>query len=606
MTEKISRRDLLKATAAASAASLIPAGVIAAEERPGIATGGPDVSAGAENAAHTAADPRIQPLNCNSGVYIPPRGRSFFKFGFDFPEPSVPFADLLFSFRVYTFENTYALDPSLMRIADQPDGMEIRCSGFTWAGDQEKAPGRLLARLRKNGNFVEWDVSARMDKPIKSIATILRWVPRGPMSVACGNFTDPRDNEISISHPYLRGGMTTPLVVIKKDEQNFFFLSSLSTQVRGTRFYFEPGDQGYRTELGYEQAGWEQSNSIQTPAWRVGTAKSYEEAARPHFEHLEQAFKIGDWKTRTDVPQWMREVALVVSIHGAHWCGYVYNDFAKMQRTLEWVATQIPGNRVLVFLPAWDGRYYWNYPIFKVAPRLGGEAAFRTLIDKGHSLGFHMMPMYGANAANRKLPVFPNFANATTRKIDGDAFDLNWGVDMDNDRSADGWGSFMNLGVDSWRNWMYGRISDMIERFKVDAYFLDIVGGWMNNLGGDMYEGTARLVGDLRAKYPHVLAVGEMHYDALMSCIPLYQVPSAPAYPAGFWKYCSSFLHLSHPAPGRGSTGVHEDGFGRFSPELPRDGRTIPTITVVDDTFDKYRDAMATYIAASKAQAGIA
>src|SRR6185437_1435237 len=200
MTEKISRRDLLKATAAAGAASLIPAELQA---------GVPAVAG--EPGAQPAPDSRIQALNCNSGVYIPPRGRSYFKFGFDFPEPSVPFADLLVSFRVYTFENTYALDPARMEITDQgggSGGMEIRCSGFTWAGDQEKAPGTLHARLRKNGNFVEWDVSAQMDKPIKSIATILRWVPRGPMSVACGNFMDHGQNEVSLSHPYLRGGMT--------------------------------------------------------------------------------------------------------------------------------------------------------------------------------------------------------------------------------------------------------------------------------------------------------------------------------------------------------------------------------------------------------------
>jgi hypothetical protein len=61
--------------------------------------------------------------------------------------------------------------------------------------DQEKAPGHLEARARRNGSFVEWGASAEMDVPIKSIATILRRVPRGKLSAGGGAFFDPKDDE---------------------------------------------------------------------------------------------------------------------------------------------------------------------------------------------------------------------------------------------------------------------------------------------------------------------------------------------------------------------------------------------------------------------------
>jgi hypothetical protein len=41
--------------------------------------------------------------------------------------------------------------------------------------------------------------------------------------------------------------------------------------------------------------------------------------------------------------------------------------------------------------------------------------------------------MFGTNTANRELPEFSKFSDATTSQIDGDAFNLNW-VDGDNDR----------------------------------------------------------------------------------------------------------------------------------------------------------------------------
>ncbi|HEY4285183.1 MAG TPA: hypothetical protein VGM62_19130, partial [Chthoniobacterales bacterium] len=538
----------------------------------------------------------ILPLTSSSDVFVPPKHGGFLKFSFDFPEPSVEFDKLLFSFRIFTFENVYAPDRSRMTVTRDNDTLQIRCDGLFWAGGQQTAEGRLEAHVRRNSAFVEWNATASMNVPIKSIATILRRVPRGKISAGGGSFFDPKDDEQLFGYPFgggslfTAGGMDSPIVVIQSSEHEFFFLSALLDKVRASRFYFQPGDNGYRVELIHEREGWARQNSIESPTWRVGRADTSDEAFRPHFEHVKQSFALPSWETRADVPAWFRDVKLVLSIHGMHWTGYIFNDFAKTLKTLEWTATQISPSNVLVFLPAWDGRYYWNYPIYKPDPRLGGEEGFRTLIEKGHALGFHFMPMFGTNAANRLLPETANVADATTSQIDGDAFNLNW-VDWDNDRHNEGWGPYMNLGVDSWRNWLFERIASTVETYKADAYFLDIAGGWENNTKADMHEGMRQLVAALAKRCPGILGCGEMSYDALLGVLPLYHVFGAAAYPAAFQKYCRAFEHLSLPAPGRGSSGVHESGFGHFDPRSLNLGpRQIPTITVVDDTFEKHRD----------------
>ncbi|HKB46140.1 MAG TPA: hypothetical protein VKC57_00480, partial [Ktedonobacterales bacterium] len=75
-----------------------------------------------------------------------------------------------------------------------------------------------------------------------------------------------------------------------------------------------------------------------------------------------------------------------------------------------------------------------------------------------------------------------------------------------------------------------------------------------------------------------------------------------------FTKYVRAFEHLSHPAPGRGSSGVHESGFNRWNQATfsvrPSPG-PIPTLSVVDDTFTKYRAEMMGVIARAKEMAGI-
>ena len=604
MNERISRRKLLQGAAVAGVGRLVPPAAALLTSAPGGVTAGPPL-------APAPAQDRILPLTSSSEVFIPPRGASFLKFSFDFPEPSVEFEGLRFSFRLYTFENTYALDRERTTVEDRGEGIEIRCSQLVWAGGQERAPGELRARVRKNGSFIEWDATAEMQQPIKSLAAIVRGVPRGKMSAGGGSFFDPKDNEVLLGYPFGGGalftarGMNTPLSVIQQGEQEYFFLSALADRVRANRFYFQPGEKGYRVELVYEREGWQKSNRLESPLWRAAKTSTAEAAFRPHFEHVERAFAIPDWEKRDDVPAWLRQTALVVAPHGMHWTGYIFNDYAKTLRILEWIATQIPADRVLVFLPAWDGRYYWNYPLCQPDPRQGGEEGFRALIQRGQKLGFRFMPMFGTNSANARLEVFPKFADAAMSQIDGDAFNLNW-VDWDNDRHNEGWMPYMNLGVDSWRQWLRDRIAEIIERFHVDAYFLDIAGGWENNTKADTHEGTRRLVAELRQKYPSVPCCGEMHYDALMSFIPLYQVFSESAYPEAFLKYARAFQHLSRPAPGRGSSGVHESGFGHFDPTtFGLSEHQIPTITIVDDTFDQYRDVMAAIIARAKERAGI-
>jgi hypothetical protein len=600
---KISRRDLLK-NAAAGATYFGLGGLRAIPAS--------DSAPGAPTATPAQAADRVIPLTSISEIFIPPRGRGFLKFSFDFSEPSVLFEGLRFSFRVYTFENTYAMDRDQITVAETADGLEIRCTGLVWAGGQEKAKGNLHASLRRLDSYIEWDVSVEMDQPIKSVGAILRDVPRGKMAAGGGSFFDTRDDEILLGYPFSGGalniarGMDSPLAIIQSGDHEFFFLSTRDTKVRANRFYFQPGEKGYRVELIYEAGGWEKSGKFKSPIWRAGRVQSADDAYRNHFEHVEKTFQTPDWETRADVPAWCKKVQLALSVHGAHWTGYIFNDYAKTLKILQWVATQISPENVLVFLAAWDGRYYWNYPIYKADPRMGGEAGLKNLISDGQKLGFHFMPMFGMNSANRRLPMWPQIADAATDAIDGDAFNLNW-VDWDNDRHNEGWDAYMNLGVDSWRKWLGDRISDVITRYHADAYFLDIAGGWENNTKADMHEGARRLVAGLRQKHPWVMACGEMSYDALVSFIPLYQVGGPTGYPQAFSKYSRSFQHLSHPAPGRGSSGVHESGFSRFDPQTLSLSQTqIPTITVVDDTFDKYRDVMAEIIARAKQRGGIA
>ena len=594
----LSRRDLIKAVGAASAGSVLASTTGAAP----LAAAIPTHDARAE----------ILPLASTSEVFVPPRGRGFNKFSFDFPEPSVAFDNLRFGFIVFGRDNAYAMDPHGMEASETTDGMRITCKGFTWAGGQEKHDGTLVAQLKRTTNGVDIDVTATMDQPVKTVTSIVRGVPRGKLSSSGGDFADVRDNEILLGYPFsggdlnLAGGLTTPVAVIQSADDAFFTLSSMDDKVRTKRMYFAPGDSGYKVELIYEGEGWLDQRTLRVPTWRLARTKTPEAAYAPHYEHLRTAYRFPDFDKRPDVPEWLRETALVLTLHGQHYTGYIFNDYARQLEILRWVSTQIPGKRVLAFMSSWDGRYYWDYPNYRVNDRMGGDAGFRTLITEAQKMGFRMMPMFGMNTANKKQPGWARIADAITHKVDGDEVNLNW-VDWDNDRHQEGWLGYMNLGVPSWRAHLQDRIDDMITKYGVDAYFLDIAGGTINDTKADMHAGMRTMVMELHAKHPQVLCCGEMHYDAMLEFIPLYHSGGGPKYAKDYiQRHAKFFSHLSTPAPGRGSSGVHESGFGRFNTEtLQLNASSIPTLQIVDDTFDKHRDTMAEVIKRARERAGI-
>jgi hypothetical protein len=195
MTDDISRRDWLKTVGAVGAGALVPIDALAA-------AGAPLLPPDAVAATPVGAPGDIVELTSTSEIFIPPRGRGFMKFSFDFPEPSVVFGDLRFGFLVFTEENTYGLDRTKLRAEGNDNELRVTCDGFVWAGGQERAPGKLIATLRRNGPAIEWDAVVEMDRPIKTVTSIVRGVPRGQVSFGAGQFTDVRDNELLAGYPF--------------------------------------------------------------------------------------------------------------------------------------------------------------------------------------------------------------------------------------------------------------------------------------------------------------------------------------------------------------------------------------------------------------------
>ena len=214
MTGPFSRRDFVKTV---GASALLPLG--AAE---GVPSTSRAVSAClAPRIAYATGD--IVELYSTSDVFTPARGNSLMRFSFDFPEPAVVFGGHRFSVLVFTDENTYAMDRSLMHASGNDDALELTCTGMVWAGGQEKAPGTITVKFARSGSTITWGITAEMHRPIKTVTTVIRDVPRGKVAFGGGTPQDTRDGDVLGGYTFgagdLHGGQTpqsmgTPVAIV--------------------------------------------------------------------------------------------------------------------------------------------------------------------------------------------------------------------------------------------------------------------------------------------------------------------------------------------------------------------------------------------------------
>ncbi len=486
--------------------------------------------------------------------------------------------------QVITFDNIYGLDGDVATVARQGGRTVISCPRLTWAGGQERCGGSARIEVSRTDDGIETVVSAQHAEKVRCVKLLVRGLPPGDVTGAFWGRSQLGSGGVVLSYPT---PLHTPLVFLSQPNGEHVYFQSLDDRVRAKRFAFYERDGAVVAELIFEELATEMTSSVTTPPWRIGRTGESGAIAEAHRLHVERAYNLQPWESRSDVPDWARQIALVLALHGMHWSGRVFNTYDSMLDALRWTAERIEGRRVLAFLPGWEGRYYWQYGDYRPDLRLCGEDGFRRLADGARELGVKLMPMFGANCVNSGLPGFDRWGRlALMRSASGMEFQGNR-PDWDTSRAHDpGWQAWLNPGAPSWRSRLVGQISGLVERYELPAVFLDTQHVWVNDPQHSVYDGLLALRDELKARFPDLLVAGEGWYDALAAVTAVAQVGAPQQWPEVFSAYSRTFLHLSAGDPGRGSTGVHELGHNPFrrAPEAPY---WWPTLTVVDGTIER-------------------
>ncbi|WP_262064588.1 hypothetical protein [Aequitasia blattaphilus] len=387
-------------------------------------------------------------------------------------------------------------------------------------------------------------------------------------------------------------------MIFKHAENDYFFARSLDTRVREKRFCLLPQENLMVLEMIYEETGKNLSTSISVSPWEFGFCSDDTLIYQRHQQHLQDTYKIPTWESRTDVPKWVREISLIVTIHMEHWTGYTFNTYRTVIEKAHWIAKHINPRNVLLYLPGWDGRYYWNYGEYSPADSMGGRKGFEEMMTQLNNMGFRTMLMVGMNMVSKTCENFEQWGQPSlSMNVSGiPQYTL---VDWDGSRHyLHGFNAMLTIGAPGWQTHLIEEVLSLHRDFAYDAMFFDISAAWTNEQSYDDFEGISSFIKSLKSQLPEdILIAGEGWYDALATLTPLMQCGHTDGllhyhdepYSPMFDTYCRNFGHLCLGDLGRGSTGVHELGYNPIQTVPYRKG-VIPTLAIVENTLEVAED----------------
>ena len=517
--------------------------------------------------------------------------------GYDFKDSYVSFADLNFAVRLSTDNNIYCPNPEKLTI-EKPSKNEIilRSNSLSAAGGQLISNGFIELKISRGINQrISILASASHNTELaKSILVLIKginvkyMVSEQPQAKGEQEFKD----KIGIRVSYPSRSATMPLVFLTTPNEEWYVLSK-DKKIRRKGFacsYDHLSDEPVFF-ISHDSDMRKRSTRIQSPKWVMGKNRNREQIVRERCIDLEKYFDVLPYSRKNDFhTDWIDNLKVVTFLHGVHWTDHVFNTYDQMGEQLEWITETIDGSQVLAFLPAWDGRYYVNYPEHKPDSRMGGSEGLKRLVKKAHQLGVKVVLMFGGpNLSTFDFLKKNNMMEAGLKTPSGQVELQNW-LDWNTDLQKETMGLIMNFGHPKYLDYMINKTAELFDTFGIDGIFLDGTLRWQNSPDYSPYEGLVEYTREIRKRYPEKLLMGEDGYDAIYGHFDLFHTSGGPLGLENYLlRYTRQFYYLAYPAE-NGSAGIHEIGWSNDSPTINNaDPKfTIPSISLFYGDKEKY------------------
>ena len=213
------------------------------------------------------------------------------------------------------------------------------------------------------------------------------------------------------------------------------------------------------------------------------------------------------------------------------------------------------------------------------------------------------MPMFGGNCANAWFPNYKRFGPQSLIVTGTGIINQGNNPDWDLFRNRDtGWQQWLNPGAPAWQNHLAGQIESLLDKYGFDGVFLDTQPNADNDARYSPLEGLRQICARLRARHQGLLIATEASNELSMSFVPVNHTRGG----AGKWpsRYVRRYAYLAEGEPGRGSTGVEEDGTMPYNPEELAEHYDWLTVSFVEDTLQVAPEKVQAVIDQARSYAG--
>ena len=503
--------------------------------------------------------------------------------------------DVILSIEVFSFDNVfYPKHGSLVE-----ENNHFVSHQIVWGGDQLEENAFVDLDIKKENSYI-FHLKAKLNQKIRETKLKFENLPLGNLISTIDGKRQTKEYGEILSYPEGWRELATPLLIFKIDEHKYLYFRSEDEQVRQKRFFIKKTSQNAMSvELLYEENGKDMGEFVDVPIWEYGYASTKEEIFQKHLKFLEKAYHYVKYEDRKDVPNWFKDVSLIVICHMEHWTGHIFHTYEEALNDFRKLAQYIDPKRILFYVPGWEGRYYFKYGNYTPDTRLGGPNKLKEFIDGVHELGGHVISMVGVLHVNRDIPGYDEWGKPSEFLLASGASFQHGSCDWDGGRHYDHYANgLLNPASPLWKKILLEQIINFTKEFGFDGVFLDIAAAYNNDERYQISEGIFDIAKTLNQTFKDFLVAGEGYYDGLMMSMPLFQSGHTDGlmhyhdatYEEMFSNYGREFSHLCLGDFSRGSTGVHELGTNNTDNKTPYRKGLIPTLTLVRETLDESLD----------------
>lgn len=244
-----------------------------------------------------------------------------------------------------------------------------------------------------------------------------------------------------------------------------------------------------------------------------------------HREWLEKAFQLKPYENHSSFPDWAMDINFILEVWGARRDKInPAHSFDEIRERIKEFAKIYSPSKTLLYLPGFaEHGIDSNAPDYNPSLQCGGEESFKLLIDEAHQLGYKVMIHTNVLAMTFHHRLYKDFKKYQV--VDCFGREQTWGLDMDGDWLAEPYFAYINPANSEWGDLMEKTLGDLIEKFNLDAVFLDqtLLAFNVSN-GKNFLNGMRDHIQRLQKAFPDILFAGEGINEQVLPALPMAQI----------------------------------------------------------------------------------